>query len=103
MLEYNEDKLESTSEPSLTAKIHLARKQEEVRGTETIQKATTTCLLHSTGVHKTEDCRLFLQKTVKDRSALVKEKKACFNCLPADRAYCQKLPEESSVSKERVW
>ena len=81
MLEYNEDKLESTSEPSRTAKIHLARKQEEVRGPETMQKATTFCLLHSTGVHKTEDCRLFLQKTVEDRSALVKEKKACFNCL----------------------
>ena len=81
MLEYNEDKLDSTSKPNLTAKPQLARKQEEVRGTGTMQKATTTCLLHSTGVHKTEDCRLFLQKTVKDRSVLVNEKKACFNCL----------------------
>ena len=75
MLEYNEDKLKSTSEPNLTAKNNLARKQEEVRGTGTMQNATTTCLLQSTGIHKTEDCRLFLQKTVKDRSALVKEKK----------------------------
>ena len=76
MLEYNEDKLESTSEQNLRAKIHLARKQEEVRGTGTMQKATTTCLLHSTGVHKTEeDCRLFLRNTVKDRNALVKKRK----------------------------
>ena len=75
MLEYNEDKLESTSEQNLRAKFHLARKQEEVRGTRTKQKATTTCLLHSTGVHKTEDCRLFLRNTVKDRNALVKKRK----------------------------
>ena len=41
-------------------------------------KATTICLYHSTGVHNTEDCRLFLQRTVKDRSAIVKERKSCF-------------------------
>ena len=48
MLEYKEDKLENTSEPNLTAKIHLARKQEEVRGTGTMQKATTTTMQKTT-------------------------------------------------------
>ena len=62
MLEYNEDKLESTSEPNLNAEINLARKQEEIRGCRPMT-TITTCLFHSTGVHNTEDCRLFLQIT----------------------------------------
>ena len=75
ILEYNEDELDSTSEPNLNAKINLARKQDKDRGCRPIKTTTTTCLLHSTGVHNTEDCRLFLQRTVNDRSAVVDEKK----------------------------
>ena len=75
MLEYNEVKLESTSEANLHAKVHLARKQEEVRGCRPMEATTTTCSLHSTGVHNAEDCRLFLRRTVKDRCIIVKEKK----------------------------
>ena len=92
MLEYNEHKLKSTSEPNLNGKIHLAHKQEDVRGCRPKEATTTTCLLHGTGVHNTEDYRLFLQKTVKDRSAKVKERKACFHCLVIVQAYWQKLP-----------
>ena len=79
MLEDNEDKLESTSEPNIYAKISLADKQGEDRGCRQL-KTSTTCLLHSTGVRNTEDCPLFLRGTVKDRSAIVREKKAYFNC-----------------------
>ena len=69
------------TEANLNAKIHLAHKQEEVRRCRLMKTTTTTCLLHITGVHNTDHCRLFLQRTVKDRSAIVKGKKACFNCL----------------------
>ena len=79
MLEDNEDKLESTSEPNIYAKNSLADKQGEDRGCRQL-KTSTTCLLHSTGVRNTEDCPLFLRGTVKDRSAIVREKNAYFNC-----------------------
>ena len=39
------------------------------------------CFLHPGSVHRTEECRLFLDKSVRERSDLVKEKRACFNCL----------------------
>ena len=41
------------------------------------------CLLHPSGTHKTEDCRLFLDKNAKQRADIVKDNRACFNCLVA--------------------
>ena len=41
------------------------------------------CLLHPSGTHKTEDCRLFLDKNANERADIVKDKRACFNCLVA--------------------
>ena len=41
------------------------------------------CLLHPSGTHKTEDCRLFLDKNAKQRADIVKANRACFNCLVA--------------------
>ena len=100
MLEYNQDKLESTSEANLNAKIHLARKQGEVRGCRSMKATATTCLLHSTGVHNTEDCRSFSQRTVKDRSASVREKKVCFNCLMIGHTARNCLDKEACPKKE---
>ena len=39
------------------------------------------CLLHPSGAHRTEECRLFLDKNVRERADIVKENRACFNCL----------------------
>ena len=64
MLEHSEEKLRSTSEANLNAKIHLACKQKEVPRCRPMKATTTTCLLHTTGVHNTKKYRLFLQRTV---------------------------------------
>ena len=46
-----------------------------------IFRKTSVFFLHPSGTHKTEDCRLFLDKNAKQRADIVKDKRACFNCL----------------------
>ena len=55
-------------------KMSVSRKDES-------EKPATKCLLHPNGAHKTEDCRLFLDKNVPERAEIIKENRACFNCL----------------------
>ena len=91
-----------------TSTLKRALKQEEIRGCRPM-KATTTPLLHSICVHNTYDCRLFLQRSVKNRKAIVREKKACFNCLMIghtatslwDQAACPK--KESGPNHHKLY
>ena len=44
--------------------------------------ATPKCFfLHPGSERRTDECRLFLEKSVRERSDLVKERRACFNSL----------------------
>ena len=67
----------------------LKRNKEEVKanvrlnlvGDSGQKPATPKCFLHPGSEHRTDECRLFLDKSVRERSDLVNERRACFNCL----------------------
>ena len=67
----------------------LKRNKEEVKanvplnlvGDSGQKPATPKCFLHPGSEHRTDECRLFLDKSVRERSNLVKGRRACFNCL----------------------
>ena len=39
------------------------------------------CLIHEHGRHWTADCRIYLAKPIKEKKAIIKDKRACWSCL----------------------
>lgn len=48
---------------------------------ENPEEKVSRCLIHNSGTHSTDDCRVYQDKTPEEKVRLLKEKRGCWSCL----------------------
>ena len=82
-MEYDSASLRATatpwSSPPPKAIHHTVAKEENDLNSQ--RAALPKCLIHENGKHSTEDCKVYMSKTLEEKMALLKDKGACWSCL----------------------
>ena len=99
-IEYDTASLRVPAGP-VKAVIHHTTAKEEI-GMKGQRMTQGRCLIHESGKHSTEECKVYSLKSLEEKRTLLKEKNACWSCLKS-RTSVSSMQSEENMQHKRLY